>query len=201
MPRTTRTFIAIAIPSPHGEKLTRLQAELAPAVPGARWTMAQPFHMTLAFLGDVADVDLNTLCRAVSEASAAIPRFEARVEGVGAFPDPARPRVIWAGLVAPDPSPLRELQKAVAKAATKAGYRPDDERFHPHITLGRIKSDRRGPRTLDLTPFLEPHGTWSAGSFVVSEVITFGSTLTPEGPVYTPLAKAPLAPRKTDASP
>jgi 2'-5' RNA ligase len=201
MPRTTRTFIAIAIPAPLGEKLTRLQSQLAPSVPGVRWTATSPFHVTLAFLGDVEERDLNNLCRAVAGAVAGIPRFEARVEGVGAFPDPARPRVIWAGLTGPDESPLHELHKAVARAATTAGYRPDDQRFHPHVTLGRMKSDHRGPRPPDLMPILEQYRTWSAGSFTVHEVVTFGSTLTPEGPIYAPLAKAPLSGRKTDASP
>jgi 2'-5' RNA ligase len=200
MPRTTRTFIAVAIPAALGEKLGRLQTQLAPAVPGARWTTTEPFHMTLAFLGDVAELDLNPLCKAVAEATAPFRRFEVRLEGVGAFPDLSRPRVIWAGLTAPDLSPLHDLQKAVAGAATEVGYRPDDQRFTPHVTLGRIKSDRRGPRPPDLTQPFERYRTWSGGSFTVSEVITFGSTLTPEGPTYAPLAKAPLAGRKTDAS-
>ena len=97
--------------------------------------------------------------------------------------------------------PLHAMQQAVARAAAEVGYRPDDQRFNPHITLGRIKSDRRGPGPPDLTKTLEHHRTWSGGSFTVREVVTFGSTLTPEGPVYTPLAKCTARPRKTDASP
>jgi 2'-5' RNA ligase len=201
MPRTTRTFIAVAIPAPLGEKLSRLQSELAPVLPGVRWTTTLPFHVTLAFLGDVDDRDLNGICKAVRDAVSIVPRFEARVEEIGAFPGPARPRVIWAGLTAPDATPLHELHKAVVKAATTAGYRPEDQRFHPHVTLGRLKSDRLGPPPPDLTETIEHHRTWSAGSFTVNEVISFGSTLTPEGPVYATLAKAPLAARKTDASP
>ena len=53
--------------------------------------------MTLAFLGDVAELDLNRVCQAVAAAAAPFPRFDLRLEGVGAFPEPARPRVIWAG--------------------------------------------------------------------------------------------------------
>ncbi|CEF48431.1 unnamed protein product [uncultured bacterium] len=201
MPRTTRTFIAIPIPAPLGEKLSRLRTQLALAVPGARWTATEPFHMTLAFLGDVAELDLNEVCRAVGEAAGPFPRFDLRLEGVGAFPGPARPRVIWAGLTADDLSPLHAMQQAVARAAAGVGYRSDDQRFNPHITLGRIKSDRRGPSPPDLTKALERYRTWTGGSFTVREVVTFGSTLTPEGPAYTPLAKSPLAGRKTDASP
>ncbi len=201
MARTTRTFIALPVPSALGEKLTRLQSLLAPKVPAARWSSSPPFHMTLAFLGDVPDNDLNTVCKAVADASLPFSPFELRLESVGAFPNPARPRVLWAGLTAADLSPLFELQKAIVNGVTDAGYRPDDQRFTPHVTLGRIRPDRRGRDPLDLTTILQPYLTWSAGTFRVGEVITFASTLTPEGPAYAQLARAPLSGKKTVASP
>ena len=97
---------------------------------------------------------------------------------MGAFPNPARPRVLWAGLTAADLAPLFELQKAIVNGVTDAGYRPDDQRFTPHVTLGRIRSDRRGRDPLDLTTILQPYLTWSAGTFRVGEVITFLHTHT-----------------------
>ena len=66
MPECTRVFIAIAIPEPLERELARLQAELAPAVPGCRWTSALPFHLTLAFLGDVPNSDLSAICQVVA---------------------------------------------------------------------------------------------------------------------------------------
>ena len=195
MSRTTRTFIAIAVPSQQAEKLARLQAQLAAVVPAARWSTSSPFHLTLAFLGDVADEDLHAVCRTVAEASKPFPSFELRLEGVGAFPNASRPRVIWAGVAVPDGSPLFDLQKAVGDSLTKAGYRPD-ERFTPHVTLGRIRQDRRASRTLNLTSALQPFQNWSGGGFPVREVISFASTLSPEGPVYPLLARAPLSGEK-----
>ena len=79
---------------------------------------------------------------------------------------------------------------------TAVGYRPEDLRFTPHVTLGRIKSDRRGQQPLDLTAILEPYQTWSGGTFSVNEVVTFASTLTPDGPAYAQLARAPLCREK-----
>jgi RNA 2',3'-cyclic 3'-phosphodiesterase len=195
MSRTTRTFIAIPIPPAPGDKLARLQNLLAPQVPAARWTTTLPFHMTLAFLGDVLDTDLNAVCKAVAQACAAFAPFELRLEGVGAFPKPARPRVLWAGLRTPDPQVLEGLQKSVVHAVTNAGYRPDDQRFTPHATLARIRPDRRDPLPGDLTAILAPHQIWSGGSFKVTEVITYGSTLSADGPVYAPLARAVLTGR------
>jgi len=200
MPKTTRTFIAIPIPPTLGEKLTRLQNSLAPQVSAARWTSTLPFHMTLAFLGDVPDNDLNTVCKAVAQACGPVSPFELRLEGVGVFPGPTKPRVLWAGLRAPDALALAGLQKSVVLAVTRAGYRPDDQRFTPHTTLGRIRPDRRGPMPGDLTGILAPLQNWSGGSFTVSEVITYASTLSPDGPVYAPLARAPLNGKKTGAS-
>ena len=157
--------------------------------------------MTLAFLGDVPDNDLNTVCKAVEEASLPFSSFELRLEGVGAFPSPARPRVLWASLTAADLTPLTALQKAIVQRVTDAGYRPDDQRFTPHVTLGRIRADRRGQNSPDLTTILQPYLTWSAGIVHVGEVVTFASTLTPEGPAYAQLARAPLSRKKTVASP
>ena len=158
----------------------------------------QPFHITLAFLGDVPNRDLNELCLAVAAAVEPFGRFELTVEGLGAFPSPARPRVVWAGITAADPEPLLTLREAVVRAATESGYRPDDPRFHPHVTLGRIKSDRRRP--CDLTELIGRVQPRSIGSFPVVEVVTYASTLEPGGPTYAPLNRARLKGKKTDAS-
>src|SRR3954451_882979 len=101
MAKTTRTFIAVAIPEALGQKLTRLQTLLAPELPGARWTATLPFHLTLAFLGDVSDTDLNVLCLAAATAAAPLAPFDLRLEGLGASLQPTRPRVVWVGATGP----------------------------------------------------------------------------------------------------
>ena len=198
MRETTRTFIAIPLPDSIGQKLGRLQADLAPEVPGCRWTASKPFHMTLAFLGDVRNSHLNEVCRAVTSAVEPFEPFDVQIEGVGTFPNPRKPRVIWAGLTAPDPRPLSDLRAAVVQAATGAGYRPDDPRFHPHVTLGRIKSERAGG--CDLTQLLERHRDWSGGSFTVVEVVTFASTLDSRGASYAPLCRGALRSKKIESA-
>jgi 2'-5' RNA ligase len=192
MRETTRTFIAIPIPEPIGKQLLRLQANLTPKVPGCRWTTSWPFHVTLAFLGDVQNGDLNDLCLAVASAAEPFARFELRLEGLGAFPSPRQPRVVWAGVTAPDGNPLPDLREATVAAAARVGYRTDDPRFRPHVTLGRIKSGGR-----DLTELVDRERTWSAGTFTPVEVVTYASTIDPQGPTYTPLGRARLAGKKT----
>lgn len=190
MAQRTRTFVALPIPADRIDRLGQFQARLAPQWPGVRWIEPKLLHVTLAFLGDVDTLDLATVCRAVAESAAAWPPFTLELEGLGVFPNPARPRVVWFGLTGPGLDVLLPLQQAVTEAVARAGYPVDDDRFHPHVTLGRIKVGR-GP-AFDATPILARHQTWSAGSLATSEVVTYASRLGPDGPEYNPLARAPL---------
>jgi 2'-5' RNA ligase len=200
MAQTTRTFIAVPLPDAIGDRLTRLQGRLAPQAPSIRWNSTPPFHITLAFLGDVPYVDLNAVCGATAEAARTVRRFELTVTGLGAFPSLTRPRVLWAGLEGPGLDPLAGLHRAVLAALDEVGCVPDDDRFSPHVTLGRIKPARGTTRLNNLAAVVARHQTWSAGTFTVGEVVAFSSTFTPEspdGPAYAPLARAPLASSRT----
>ena len=81
---------------------------------------------------------------------------------------------------------LGDLQQAIVQAVSDAGYPPDDNRFDPHLTLGRLKTKKGDD--LDLNPLIAHYRMWSAGNFQVTGVVTFSSTLTPEGPAYMALA-------------
>src|SRR4051794_23289905 len=160
--RTTRTFVAVPVPDSLHAKLTRLQSLLAADHPAVRWSIATPFHVTLAFLGDVADTELNKVCRAVEEAAADFPPLDLRIEGLGVFPNPGQARVIWIGLTGPGLPGLRDARASLASRLAAAGY-PCDDQFHPHITLGRMK--RRRDETVDLTPCLDHYPASAAASF------------------------------------
>src|SRR5262249_3085656 len=112
MRETTRTFIAIPVPESVGQRLARLQAEPSPEVRGCRWTGSPPFHLALAFLGDVRTRALHELSGAVAAAAEPFERFELQVTGLGAFPSPRKPRVVWAGATASDLAPLNALRRA-----------------------------------------------------------------------------------------
>jgi len=107
--------------------------------------------------------------------------------------------VVWTGMTAPNLKPLVDLQQSIVRSLARAGYRPDDQRFHPHVTLGRIKSARPGEN--DLTELVERFRGWAGGSFSVAEITTFASTLGPGGPAYAPLGRARLATPKKSGLP
>ncbi|SIN99186.1 2'-5' RNA ligase [Singulisphaera sp. GP187] len=191
--RTTRTFIAIPVPDALGTKLTRLQTLLAPDLPGVRWSVVSPFHLTLAFLGDVEDTELNKVCRTVEEVAADFPPFDLLLEGLGVFPNSTEARVIWVGLSGSGLSVLHEVREALASALAKAGYRCD-ETFTPHVTLGRLKRSR-GEHP-DLTRQLNHFRTWAAGLIHATELVSFASGQGQDGPEYSHLARAQFRGKK-----
>ncbi len=194
MPSTTRTFVAVAVPELLETKLTRLQQQLGGELTGVRWSTTPPFHVTLAFLGDVDNTDLRDVCAAVSNAVVDAPPFDLGLEGVGVFPDPNRPRVLWTGLASAGIAPLKFLHENIAAATAALGYPADTKRFHPHVTLGRFPPERGGTSDPDrahvLANLISHYKTWHAGPFRVGEAVIFSSTLTREGPAYAPLGRA-----------
>lgn len=136
---TQRMFVAL-LPPP--EAIEHLDEFLAPRRGAAafRWAAPEQFHITLAFLESVADRDLDDLVERLVEAGGRRTSFSTRVAGGGAFPDPARARVLYAGLDLADEARLEldRLAMGARTAAGRAGIVVDGQRFRPHVTLARL---------------------------------------------------------------
>jgi RNA 2',3'-cyclic 3'-phosphodiesterase len=188
----------VPIPETLSPKLERLVQSLAAACPEARWELARPLHITLAFLGDVRHADLNDVCLAVAEEARSHGPFELTLEAIGAFPGPERPRVVWAGVGGNGLNALNALQAAIATTVKRLSYPLESRPFHAHVSLGRFGHKRPAS---DLSDLLHRHRRWKTGPFTVSEAVVFSSTLSREGPpVYAPLGRAPLRGKKPGAT-
>ena len=120
--------------------------------------------------------------------------FTLGVETVGCFPNPRRPRVVWAGVGEGGPE-LVALHDALEPPLQELGcYRREERHYTPHITLGRVKSD--GPAEA-LAATLAKKAKWHGGEIEVQEVLVMSSQLTSRGPEYTILSRGRL--RKASA--
>lgn len=178
-----RTFVACATPCPPG--LARLLKELGGLGSAVRASAPRGLHCTLRFLGDTSPETAAQLGPAIVEAVADAASFSVELVGIGAFPGPQRPNVIWAGLQA---DPLTTLFERIEDVATGFGYRPEQRPLHPHVTLARVKH-RPPPRLAEL---MQQHAGTKWGTFDVSSIELFKSTPTPSGSRYDVLATAPL---------
>jgi 2'-5' RNA ligase len=105
-----------------------------------RWATSDQFHVTLAFLADVADRHLDELLERLERAAGRRTAFGTRIAGGGAFPNAGRARVLYAGLDL-DSDGRIELDRMAAgarAAATRTGIAVDGQRFRPHVTLARL---------------------------------------------------------------
>jgi RNA 2',3'-cyclic 3'-phosphodiesterase len=185
-----RTFIGLDLGKTVRDRLVSLQESFARAAPDVKWVEEENLHVTLLFLGEVDQREVLDVCRAVGDACAEQPAFTMSVEGVGCFGNPRRPRTIWVG-VKEGEKELKSLHATLEAVLLDLGcYRREERQYTPHITLGRVKQDGSGD---DLAPLLQKKADWSAGSVDVREVLVMSSELTPQGPNYTVLSRAPLA--------
>lgn len=189
MANTFRTFVAIQLPEKLQATTSRLMKKFE-SCSEYRWVRPENLHLTLNFLGDVPQQDISSICRNLESTLQGYPAFQIQMEGVGAFPKPDRPRVIWLG-VTEGTDPLVSMQKDCSQLLDSAGFDRDRNKFKPHVTIGRLRKDRRASD--EAIENIQKHSTVLVGEFKAHEVIVFASFLEREGPTYTPLATIALS--------
>jgi len=182
-----RTFIAFDTPSPVREAMMAVQKEFAEPDANVRWESPEKSHTTIKFLGGVDESILPGVLETTGSVCGAFRPFEVTYEGVGAFPDGRQPKVIWIGCRNTDGT-LASLKSTLDRALVSFGFRIEDRPFHPHITLGRVRS----PRGLQyLTPKLEKL-TFEPRKETISQILVMKSVLRPQGGEYTVLTSVHL---------
>jgi 2'-5' RNA ligase len=182
-----RTFIAIELAPDLKRPLVRMLRDL-PRADGVRWVTDQQLHLTLKFLGEVGDTVIGKVCEAAAKASAAVDPFEIRVAGLGVFPAPRNPRVLWCGIEDADRGCQRWVQ-AVDPLLADLGFKPETRAFAPHVTLGRSRSTAGAGALRDVLDNTPPPDT---PTMRVKRVVVFESQLRPSGAVYNALATVAL---------
>ena len=136
-------------------------------------------HLTLRFIGEVPENLLPEISECVKLASS-FPSFTMKILGLGAFPSPSRPRVIWVG-VDEGAKKLKELRKQLETCLSRYS-KPDRNRFVPHITIARVKGKYDLSCLREILTAYEKH---VFGVSSVTQVKLKKSVLRPEGPIYS----------------
>jgi 2'-5' RNA ligase len=183
-----RSFLAIELPEPILRKIGEVQGDLRSTHAGVGWTNPKKIHLTLKFFGNIEESRIDPIFKSIEEPVRKTLPFSLKVRGVGAFPHLKNPRVIWIGLV-DEKEVLTSFQKQLETQLEKIGIQPEDRPFHPHLTLGRMKSSRGKE---GLVGRIERHREEEFGDFQVERMVLFKSDLRPSGPIYTPLRELRL---------
>jgi len=187
-----RLFTALELPAPLQARLAALQTAFSAQLPprAVRWVKPDGIHLTLKFYGDVRAERVpefwDGLARAADRAGAAAASIPLTLRGLGVFPSPSRPQVLWVGLDG-DLAPVHRLQAAVEAEAEALGYPPEARPFAPHLTLGRVRA-RLSPAELEsLLAFLRRAHAEPLGEFLPSALSLMSSDRRPMGAVYSAL--------------
>jgi 2'-5' RNA ligase len=188
-----RSFVAIELPDDVKTALVGLQQDLKTQVPSGavRWTRPESIHLTLQFLGDVAPGQIEEIIGALRSVGVAQTPFAFELTGVGVFPNPNRPRVVWAGIIEPSGT-LVALQKEVGQALTPLGFPPEKRPFTPHLTIGRAARHAGRRELAELGTVIARSELGSMGQVIVDHINLMKSDLQPKGAVYTPQAVIPF---------
>ena len=196
MKNTVRTFVAVEISEPVRRAAAKLIKTLSTTAADVKWVEPQNLHLTVKFLGDVILKETARICQAVQKAAAEVEPFELTIGGVGAFPNPERPRTIWIGGHCEDAADVDAadgmalLHEKIEQRLAKLGFRKDSRRFQAHLTIGRVR--RGGPGLADLARLVQENADLPLGKTVVREAVVFSSQMTREGPAYHPLGRATI---------
>lgn len=191
-----RAFIAIDLSAEIQVRLDQVTEQLKSRLHNVpvRWVPAKNMHLTLKFLGDVSESNLDVLKKILRVETEKQPSFEFSVGVLGAFPSIHRPRVIWVGIEAPPE--LNALQQGIDEETSRLGYPREERPFSPHLTLGRVYRNADSGDVRQISEVLGSAKVGFLGATRARAVHLYRSDLRPEGAIYRQLFSAPLGESK-----
>jgi len=203
-----RVFVAVDVGDAVRREVTRVvttlsaKLEAAKVPPKVVWVKPGALHVTIRFLGEVEEPEVERI-RALLAPPIAMAPFELEWRGVGTFPNNRQPRALWLGVISGS-GPLAQLEAEISKRLTHgSAVELEDRAFLPHLTIGRVKMSGAGVDWPKLLQSVEVKGAASR----VDRVTLYRSELSrpvgrlraaarslegQSGPHYTGLVSAPL---------
>jgi RNA 2',3'-cyclic 3'-phosphodiesterase len=170
----------------------RLRQHLQRAVPElvARWIAPENLHITLWFIGEVADAHGDAIADVLKQSPFSIPPFDLGLAGCGAFPPSGPPRVFWIG-VNRGAREMADLYRETGDRLAPLGYAPERRAYAAHLTIARVKDPGRGASKAVRATLAQLPA--ECGTCRISSVTLFRSRLSPRGAAYEPLLRVPLS--------
>ena len=187
-----RAFIAINLSADVLERIEQVALDLKKRMNSVpiRWVPTENIHLTLKFLGNVSTANLELLKDILGNVASNHHECDISVGGIGVFPKPHNPRVIWVGMEVPQE--LFNLQREIEIETARLGYSREHRPFSPHLTFGRVSRNASTEDVHIIAENLENYKVGFLGATRVRTVYLFRSDLKPEGAEYTPIHSAAL---------
>jgi 2'-5' RNA ligase len=183
-----RLFLALNLPPAERERIRRASGPLRAAGLPVRWAETDALHLTLKFLGEVADARAADVRAAAARVAGDFTGFDYELRGLGGFPNLRAPRVVWVGVRAPPALP--RLAAALDQAMAGLGFPREERPFSAHLTLGRAERGAGAGAFGKLAALAA--GFDYAARIEARSLDLMRSHLSPRGARYECIAAAPL---------
>lgn len=194
-PRAIRSFVAIELPTEIRAwcqtAIERARRELGSNASAVRWVDSVGIHLTLKFLDAVQTTRVPVLVECLHAKLTGQSPFNLEVGGLGVFPGPSAPRVVWLAVLG-NLAALDACQRRVEAATVPLGFPSEKRSFQPHLTLGRVRETATPEQraAVGALPATWPSAT--SLSFPVTSASLMQSHLGPGGARYSRLAEIPF---------
>ena len=177
-----RAFIAVDLDDPVIEKVCNVVEILKSRITEIRWLRKENLHLTLKFLGNIAESQVEPITAALRHPLGLFSPCTISAKGLGVFPDFRRPKILWVGLTGDQ---LVQLAAEIESALMPIGFTPENRAFTPHLTIGRWREGSRP--TKNLRQEIDSLNDFEFGACAVRQIVLFQSVLKPEGASYSEL--------------
>lgn len=157
------------------------------AEPTIKWTPAENFHITLKFIGDTEESNIQSIETALESAAQFCSAFELKIKDFGVFPNAKMPRIVYAGVNKTDE--LKSLHQVIDQFLKEIGFKPEKQAFVPHVTLGKAKFVSNAKKLEQILL----NQSFETDTFSVEYFSLYESILTPKATVYNELQRFYLA--------
>lgn len=181
-----RLFFAIDFEDNFKDKITEEINLYRNHTRSIKWINRRSLHLTLKFLGETSPDVCNAICKDLLTSFETVKQFVITTAETGFFPNKRNPRIFFLNLVFP--RELNMIHQHLEKNLQLFGFKKENRKFHPHITLARIKQENADNKEIDVLNSLNIKPLTST----INEILLIQSKLTPSGARYTPVQKFSL---------
>lgn len=183
-----RSFLAIELSEAVKSALSGLQRNFRSCGADIRWVNPDNIHLTLKFLGEITEETVRDIVKLMTLICSRNNSFQLDIKGINVFPGLKSPRVLWVGVE--DLDSLNTLQQEIEEGTTSLGFKRENRKFKPHLTLGRFRSSKEKESIIKACSLRKED---VLGSVDVKSVSLMKSELNSSGARHSIIAELPLA--------
>ena len=173
--QSRRLFIALVIPEDVKSKLLDLR-DSVPLKENYPWEVKDKLHITLCFLGDVAEDKLPSIENLINQLSR-FKKIACKINKFGFFGRPNNPNILYAAVNAD--KKLNFILHFLTKNLGNLDIYTGTPRYKQHVTLLRIKQKLEEGFVESFSDF-----HFEKISFIASEIVLYESSLLQTGSIY-----------------